>query len=94
MAVQWTYRYLADRLTGKIESHEVLLSVLDHHPAIHDSVQFYQALNQPNGAPGYPGITLGAHYLFSRVSQSIADDFIERYVTGLRLQEESDSSPN
>jgi len=88
--VQWAYRYLADRMTGKIESHEVLLSVLDQHPELRDTVQFYQGLNQPRGAPGYPAVTLGAHYLFSRVNKREADDFIERFVTGLRLQEGSD----
>lgn len=89
-AVQWTYRYLADRMTGKIESHEVLLSVLDQHPELRDTVEWYQAINQPRGAPGYPAITLGAHYLFSRVNKSEADDFIDRYLTGLRVQQGSD----
>jgi len=85
--LQWTYRYLADRLNGKIESHELLLSVLENHPKIHQTVAFYAGLSQPSGAPGYSAITLGAHYLFSRVDEKEANDFIEHYVTGLRLQE-------
>jgi len=90
LALQWTYRYLADRMTGKIESHELLLSVLDKHPGIHKTVAFYTGLTQPSGAPGHPEITLAAHYLFSQVDPGGSDDFIERYVTGLRLEEESD----
>jgi len=88
--LQWTYRYLADRLNAKIESHDVLLSVLDDHPAVHETVRFYQGLSQPSGAPGHQPITLGCHYLFSRVDRKKADDFIERYITGLRLEEEND----
>ncbi|GAI95029.1 unnamed protein product, partial [marine sediment metagenome] len=88
--LQWTYRYLADRLNAKIESHDVLLSVLDNHPEVHRTVQFYQGLNQPSGGPAYHPITLGCHYLFSLVARKKADDFIERYITGLRLEEEND----
>jgi len=88
--LQWTYRYLADRMSGKIESHDMLLSVLEKNPKIHQTVSFYAGLTQPSGAPGYPAITLGAHYLFSLVDREEANDFIERYVTGLRLEQEND----
>ena len=90
LALQWTYRYLADRMTGKIESHDLLLSVLEKHPSIHKTVAFYSGLTQPSGAPGHPEITLATHFLFSQVDRGEADDFIERYVTGLRLEEASD----
>lgn len=90
LALQWTYRYLADRMTGKIESHDLLLSVLEKHPDIQKTVSFYSGLTQPSGAPGHPEITLGAHYLFSQVDRAESDDFIERYVTGLRLEDASD----
>ncbi len=90
LALQWTYRYLADRMIGKIESHDLLLSVLEKHPGIHKTVAFYSGLTQPSGAPGHREITLAAHYLFSQVDRKESDDFIERYVTGLRLEEETD----
>ena len=40
LALQWSYRYLADPMTGKIESHDLLLSVLEKHPDIHKTVGF------------------------------------------------------
>lgn len=90
-ALQWTYRYLADRMTGKIESHDLLISVLERHQGIHKTVTFYSALSQPSGAPGHPDIAMAAHYLFSRVDRNEANDFVERYVTGLRIEEENDA---
>ncbi|MCH8186890.1 MAG: hypothetical protein IH862_12395 [Chloroflexi bacterium] len=89
-ALQWTYRYLFDRMVGKIESHDLLISVLEAHEGIHKTVAFYADLNQPIGAPGQRDIALAMHYLFSKVDRKGADDFIERYVTGLRLEEETD----
>ena len=90
LALQWTYRYLADRMTGKIESHDLLVSVLERHPKIHQTVAFYAGLTQPSGAPGHQAITLAAHYLFSLIDEKQANDFIESYVTGLRLEQEND----
>ncbi len=88
--LQWTYRYLYDQLVGKIESHDLLLGVLEAHKGIHKTVAFYSDLNQPIGAPGQRDIALAMHYLFSKVDRDAADDFIGRYVTGLRIEEETD----
>lgn len=89
-ALQWTYRYLANRMYGKVESHEVLLSVLEKHPDIHETVQFYQTLSQPPGAPGKHDIAMGAHYLFSQVNKASADTLIEGFVTGSHLLSTND----
>jgi hypothetical protein len=90
LALPWTYRYLYDRMSGRIESHQLLLAVLEDHQGLHKTTAFFDGLSQPSGAPDHKDITLAAHYLFSRVDRKEADDFIGRYVTGLRLEEENE----
>jgi hypothetical protein len=90
-ALSWVYRYLANQLSrGQKVSHEQHLALLDKHPELHQSVAFFLNLTKPAGGPGWPAITMTSHYLFSRIDATAANDFIERYVTGLRLEEQSD----
>jgi len=88
----WVTRYLSGKMTpgGIYRSHEQHLKVLDLHPEMHDSVALYLAIERPQGAPRYHPITMAMHYLFSRVDKVEANDFIERLVTGLRLDDPND----
>lgn len=88
--LNWTWRYLSRRMRGNLGSHEQMLKTLDQHPRLRDSVAFYINLNSPIGAPRWPAITSALHYLFSQVDGNAANDFIDRYVTGLRLEEPDD----
>lgn len=90
VATSWVWRYLNRRLIGHLGSYEQLISVLHDHPQIRDSVSLYKQLNHPLGEPGYPAITVAMHYLFCRVNATVANNFIEKYVSGLHLEEPTD----
>ena len=89
-ALGWIRRYLTNRMlhVGRM-SHEQHLAVLDKHPELQESVVFCIDLGKPKGSPGYRPMIPALHYLFSRIDPSMANDFIERYVKGLHLEEES-----
>ncbi|MBA7642156.1 hypothetical protein ES703_49843 [subsurface metagenome] len=89
-ALGWVHHYLANRMYpmgGRI-SHEQHLAVLDKHPELQQSVAFFANFGHLSGSPRWPSITMACHYLFSRIDSSMADDFIQRYVTGARLEEQ------
>lgn len=91
-ALGWVYRYLVNRMygAGARISHEQHLAVLDKHLELQDSIAFCVNLGHPAGAPGYPAITKACHYLFTRIDNAAANDLIERYITGMRLEVQSD----
>ena len=90
-ALSWVRKYLVDYMNStKGISFEQHLEVLDMHPELHHSVEFRLSLGKPPGSPGFPAVTTATHYLFSRIDHEQADDFTERYVTGLRLEERTD----
>ena len=91
-ALIWVYRYVTDYMAqgGSRKSHEQQLGMLGKHSELQESVAFCLNLGQPAGRPGFQGITMATHYLFSRIDTEAANDFIERYVTGLRLEEQTD----
>ncbi len=92
-ALGWVWRYLSRRMIGRAGSYEEHHRVLESHPKIRDSVAFYLNLNRPVGAPGFPQITMGIHYLFSCIDATAADDFVTRYVTGLGFSPEEAGNP-
>jgi len=85
-ALSWVYRYLINRMypTGGRVSHEQHLAVLDKHPELNESVAFYLNLKKLGGQY-WPAITTACHYLFTRIDMPAANDFIERYVTGVGI---------
>ncbi len=89
-ALSWVSKYLSRRLRGSGISYEEHHKVLAQHPGIRDSVVFYLKLDRPAAAPGFPGVTMSLHYLFSQADATVANDFIERYVTGLNILEATD----
>jgi len=89
-AIVWVRRYLVGSMTNPPVTHEQYIAILDQHPSLRDSVAFCLGLPKPAGCPGQPSITIATHYLFSRVDPDKANDFIERYVTGLRLDDAND----
>lgn len=90
LAVQFVWRYMSRNMKGRLGSYEEMQALLHEHPEIRDSVRFYRGLKQAAGAPGYSGVTMSLHYLFSRVDQEKANDFVSRYITGLHANEETD----
>ncbi len=86
----WVWRYLSRKMVGRAGSYEEHHQVLNQHPGIRDSVAFYLNLNRPLAAPGWSTVTMGIHYLLSQVEATEANDFIEKYVTGLGLVEATD----
>ena len=91
VTTSWVWRYLTRRMLGLLGSYEQMLCVLHDHPQIRDSVLFYKQLDHPLGEPHWSSLTQTAHYLFSRVDAIEANDFIEKYVTGLGLVESTDA---
>lgn len=90
-ALGWVTRYLSRRMSRSWGiSYEEHLKILAQHPEIRDSVVFYLKLNRPAAAPGWPPVTMGLHFLFSQADATAANDFIERYVTGLNIVESTD----
>ncbi|MBA7700992.1 hypothetical protein ES703_109718 [subsurface metagenome] len=89
-ALGFIWRYLSRKMTGKVGSYEEHFKVLHAHPGIRDSVSFYLNLARPLSTPGWSAITTSSHYLFSQVEATEANDFIEKYVTGLGLVEATD----
>lgn len=90
-ALSWVSRYLRRRMSrGWGISYEEHHKVLAQHPGIRDSVLFYLKLDRPAAAPGFPSVTMSLHYLFSQANATGANDFIERYVTGLNILESTD----
>jgi hypothetical protein len=71
-------------------SHEQQVTLLKKHAGLTNSVDFYLGLNSAGGAPGYKSQMVAWHYLFSQVSPEASNDFVERLVTGLRLDERND----
>ena len=88
-AVSWTWRYLTNQML-KDGTHEQRLAILDSHPEIRDSVKTYLSIDQPTGASGFATTHVALHYLFSRVDGPAANDFFERFITGLRLENKND----
>lgn len=87
----WVYRYLTNRMIpAGGTSHEMYLGLINSHPTIQNSVSFVTNLKHPAGSPGWTATAMACHYLFCQVNKTLADDFIEKYVTGLRLQEPTD----
>ncbi|TET86607.1 MAG: hypothetical protein E3J46_07670 [Desulfobacteraceae bacterium] len=85
-ALTWVHRYLINLmypLGGRI-THEQHLDVLDKHPDLNESVAFHRNL-QKLGRQYWTAITMACHYLFTRVDIAAANDFIERYVTGVGI---------
>lgn len=87
--------YLFDRMRVGYSalSFEQLISVLDKHTEIPLSVEFvklYSTNGRTPGRPGWPAVITACHYLFSRVDKAVTNDFIERYITGLRIEKPSD----
>ena len=88
-ALAWVYRYLNNTmypLGGKI-SHEQHLDVLDKHSELRESVAFCLKFGHVSGGPGWPAVTIAYHYLLSRIDLEMSNDFIERYIRGVRLEE-------
>ncbi|OGO05086.1 MAG: hypothetical protein A2Y91_03285 [Chloroflexi bacterium RBG_13_54_8] len=90
LTVQFVWRYLSRNMKGHVGSYEEMQTLLHDHPQIRDSVHFYRGLKQPAGAPGYDGVSMSLHYLFSRVDKQKANDFVSRYITGLYANEATD----
>lgn len=87
----WIWRYLTRKMKPMSSgSHEEVRKILVEHPGTRGSVEFYLNLDRPLSTPGWPSITMAIHYLFSRVESTVANDFIEKYVTGLGLAEPTD----
>lgn len=85
-ALTWVHRYLINRMypTGGRISHEQHLAVLDKHPELNESVAFYFDLKKL-GRQYWPAVTMSCHYLFTRIDRPMANDFIERYLTGVGI---------
>ncbi|MBA7711858.1 hypothetical protein ES703_120825 [subsurface metagenome] len=82
-ALAWVHRYLRNRMTGGGRiSHEQNLVVLDKNPELNESVAFYLNLKK-GGRQYFSAITTACHYLFTRIDKPMANDFIDRYVTGV-----------
>lgn len=90
LTVQFVWRYISRNMKGHVGSYEEMQTLLHAHPQIRDSILFYRGLKQATGAPGYSGVTMSLHYLFSRVDEKKANNFISRYITGLHADEETD----
>lgn len=89
-AVRYLRTYVS-RIRGvSFFSHEQQVSLLKKHKDIVASTEFYLGLDIPSGAPKYKSLMVTWHYLFSRVSPEGSNDFIERLVTGLRLDNSGD----
>ena len=87
----WVWRYLSRKMKPmRTGSHEEMHKILAQHPGTRDSVGFYLNLDHPLSSPGWPALTTAIHYLFSQVESTAANDFIEKYVTGLGLVEPTD----
>lgn len=84
-SLRWVRRYLTNNMRGGTVSHEQHFITLDEHPGIRDSVTFCLNFGKPAGYPSQPGITAAIHYLCSRINPDKANDFTERFITGLRI---------
>lgn len=82
-------RYVMRRPPGT-PSYEEYRITLEKHPDLEKSIEFFKSVDQPAGAPGHPELTVATHYLFSKVSQEAANDFLTRLVTGLNLNNAND----
>ncbi|GAI95728.1 unnamed protein product, partial [marine sediment metagenome] len=86
LALSWVHRYLINRMYpmgGRI-THEQHLTILDKHPELNESVAFYLNLKKL-GRQYWPAITVACHYLFTRIDIPMANDFMERYLTGVGI---------
>ena len=87
----WVWRYLSRKVKmPKAGSYEEMHKILDQHSGLRDSVTFYLNLERPLSTPGWTAVNMAVHYLFSQVESTAANDFIEKYVTGLGLVEPTD----
>lgn len=89
-AVRHLRIYVSHIKSASHYSHEQQCALLEKHPGLLDSMDFYLGLDRPSGAPVYKSVVVTWHYLFSRVSPEASNDFIERFVTGLHLNEPND----
>lgn len=89
-ALRWIRRYLSNNMRSTSISHEKHLVTLTEHPELRDSVIFCQKFAKPAGYPGQPAITAAIHYLSSRIDPEKANDFTERFITGLRIIDADD----
>jgi hypothetical protein len=77
-----------DLRRGKIATKPLLEETLQKHPKIRQSVKFYSMLKaRPGGFMIPAGMAIGLHYLFSLVNEAKADEFLNRFQSGLELTE-------
>jgi hypothetical protein len=93
-ASYWVRAYLAEPRWRApslgLWSHEQMVEFITRHPDLRESVRKCIEWRPRVGGPGYFSITTAMHYLLSRVKYGDADEFISRYLTGLRLEDEDD----
>lgn len=87
-SVRYLRYYVSRRYAGF--SYEQQRELLKKHLGLITSLNFYLGLEAPAGGPGRQSIFVALHYLFSQVSEEASNDFIERLVTGLHLNEPND----
>jgi hypothetical protein len=90
----WIREYIGDvrwrNATSTRWSHEQMVEFIDRHGDVRESVAKCLAWRPRVGGPGYFPITVAMHYLLTRVKYGDGDEFISRYLTGLRLEDEGD----
>jgi len=93
-ALYWARLYLAGTqwrgAPGQGPSHEQMVEFFERHLGLRESVAKCVEWHPRVGGPGHFGITVAMHYLLTHVKGGDPDEFIGRYLTGLRLEDEQD----
>lgn len=79
-----------DLRRGQVCTKPLLQATLEKNPKIRDSVKFYNLLKaRPGGLLISAGMAIGLHYLFSLVDEKKADEFFNRFQSGLELTDDN-----
>ena len=79
-----------DLRRGQVCTKQLLQATLEKNPKIRGSVKFYNLLKaRPGGLLISAGMAIGLHYLFSLVDEKKADEFFNRFQSGLELTEDN-----
>jgi hypothetical protein len=88
-ALQKVRSYLTARPSTNV-SHEQHLETLEQHPEIQTSVNFYMERKEQARQIDFTSVVISAHYLFTRVDKDRGDDFIDKVITGVGIQDQDD----
>jgi hypothetical protein len=79
-----------DLRRGQVCTKQLLQATLEKNPKIRGSVKFYNLLKaRPGGLLISAGMAIGLHYLFSLVDEKKADEFFNRFQSGLELTDDN-----